>query len=332
MKQSPKPVIKIKFVGFWVGFDVQSNFITELLKKHYTLEFSDEPQYLFSSCFSDEYMDYDCVRIFYTGENFFPDFNMFDYAMGLDYLDMGDRYIRFNQFLLPQYRNDYEHMLRKHEQPLHALEQKEGFASMVVSSGRACAKQRDMIFDKLSEYQFVASGGRYRNNIGMPEGVPDKLEFQKKYKFALCFENCKHPGYLTEKLLQAFAAEAIPIYWGDPLADKVFSEKAFINCNKFESLDDVLMQVKAINENDELYLEMLRTPALLPASENLWDRQYKELEAWLVNIIEQPIDSAYRRSKVGFQHSYEEKMCDWRNVYRKKQRREHIINRIFRRK
>ena len=87
-----------------------------------------------------------------------------------------------------------------------------------------------------------------------------------------------------------------------------------------------------IDTNDELYLKMLKTPALLQGQNDLWDKQYAELENWLINIINHPYEKAFRRARIGFQQSYENRMCQWRDWYKKKQRYEHIINRIFRRK
>ena len=65
------------------------------------------------------------------------------------------------------------------------------------------------MFEALSWYQQVSSGGRYKNNIGGP--VDDKLKFQRKHKFVIAFENTATPGYTTEKIIGAFAAGAVPI-------------------------------------------------------------------------------------------------------------------------
>jgi hypothetical protein len=44
----------------------------------------------------------------------------------------------------------------------------------------------------------------------------DKIAVASRYRFALVMENQRQPGYITEKLLDAFAAGAVPIYWGAP--------------------------------------------------------------------------------------------------------------------
>jgi hypothetical protein len=91
------------------------------------------------------------------------------------------------------------------------------------------------LFEALSKYKRVNSGGRWMNNVGGP--VADKMTFDRRHKFSIACENSASPGYTTEKLVQAFAAKTIPIYWGDPLVSRVFNTKAFINVNDFASVD-----------------------------------------------------------------------------------------------
>ena len=130
--------IKIKFTGFWPGFNSESNFIINSLRRSFNVVLSDDPEYLFSSCFSDEYLKYDCVRIFYTGENLCPDFNAFDYGIGYDYMEFGDRYCRFPNYLMEdEYGKDVSLMLTKQERcsQENFLQGKTGFCSFVVSKG-----------------------------------------------------------------------------------------------------------------------------------------------------------------------------------------------------
>jgi len=49
------------------------------------------------------------------------------------------------------------------------------------------------------------------------------------YKFVLCMENESSPYYMTEKILNAYAAGALPIYWGDrSLASKLFMDGSYV--------------------------------------------------------------------------------------------------------
>ena len=74
---------------------------------------------------------------------------------------------------------------------------------------------RDELFEYLSQYKLVDSGGRHKNNIG--GSIDDKFLFQQQYKFSIAYENSSTPGYTTEKIIQALAAgTSEPIYWGNP--------------------------------------------------------------------------------------------------------------------
>ena len=251
-----KKHIRIRFVDFWDDFVPENNIFYQLLSEHYEVELSDTPDYLFCSVFGEEHLRYDCVKIFYTGENQCPDFNLYDYAIGFEHLSLGDRYMRLPIYYLNRYQRYFRLMQDKHVKP---ITEKEAFCSFVYSNDRASAV-REQFFDQLSEYKKVSSGGRYRNNIGGP--VEDKLEFELKHKFSFSFENSSYPGYCTEKLVQSFAAQTVPIYWGDPTAAETFNKEAFINCLDYSSWDEVLEAVKRVDADPELYEQMLKTPAL----------------------------------------------------------------------
>lgn len=92
-----KPVKRVKYVGFWTDFDPREFFITHILQEKYELIECEEPDYIICSTFGKlpyEYCAYPQVRIFYSGENFSPDFNLVDYAIGSDNIQFGDRYFR----------------------------------------------------------------------------------------------------------------------------------------------------------------------------------------------------------------------------------------------
>lgn len=288
--------IKVKFVGVWREFEVRKNFIHDILEKRYEVEISEEPEYIFYSVFSDDYLKYDGIRIFFTGENYCPDFNVCDYALGFDHLEFEDRYLRFPLFYL--YEEDLKLALKKHRAEKDILAQKTGFCSFVYSNQNA-DPFRTEFFERLCEYKKVDSGGRFLNNIG--ETVENKLSFEKQHKFSIAFENSSHNGYGTEKLLQSFAAETVPIYWGNPFIEKDFNKNAFLNCHNFHSVEDIIEAVKKIDQDDELYYTMLREPVF---GEEKPQEMFKKLEGFFYHIIEQPYEQAFRRnrSQWGLEH------------------------------
>lgn len=304
-----KKHIRVKFIDFWDDFVPEKSLFYQLLSEKYELELSDTPDYLFCSVFGDEHLHYDCVKIFYTGENQCPDFNLYDYAIGFERLTLGDRYFRLPIYYL--YSNDFSAMQVKHE--IVDLKGKTDFCSFVYSNNNA-SPHREEFFDKLSEYKTISSGGRYRNNVGGP--VADKLQFQLTHKFSIAFENSSYPGYCTEKLVQSFAAQTIPIYWGDEFVGETFNERAFINCHRFSSWDEVIAEVRRVDADDKLCLQMLQEPALKYPIEDSRVNTLKRLMDFLSQIIDQPIEKATRYNRYYWGKRYIHRMQNYAKAYR----------------
>lgn len=298
-----KRKITVKFVDFWKSFEPEKSIFLQVLREKYEIVLSDEADYIFYSSFGDDILnepDGKAIKIYYIGENQSPDFNLCDYAMAFEHMTLGDRYFRLPDYYNSDfYRRETEMMEKKHLgiESIASLG-KTGFCSFVVSNAKG-AKERQEMMEILNKYKTVSSGGKFMNNVGGP--VPDKIAFEKKHKFSICFDNCKYRGYTTEKIVEAFAAQTIPIYWGDPEVSKVFNPKAFINVMDFPSLQDAADYIQKVDIDDELYLSMLKEPALL-FDEDTYGNTRKRLAEWLYHIIDQPKEGA-RRTGDGFWHT-----------------------------
>lgn len=292
--------IKVNFTDFWDVFDPNNNFIMDALKKHFEVEISDNPDFVFCSTFGRKYLKYSCARIYYTGENILPDFNLVDYGLGFQDIDFYDRYLRLPHYVL--YPRDCELALKKHMLSDAECNKKTKFCNYVISNALS-DKARDEMIAVLDSYKHVDSGGRYKNNVGGP--VADKIEFQKGYKFTMAFENTSSRGYTTEKIVQAFASSTIPIYWGNPDIASEFNEKAFINCHNYESFEDVLEAIKKIDDDDEAFLGMLKEPCVLPEGDAQRFLNENYLSDYLFQICSQDPKAAVRRNTV-YQGAYYE--------------------------
>ena len=93
-----------------------------------------------------------------------------------------------------------------------------------------------------------------------------KREVQKKYKFSIAFENRSFPGYITEKIWDAFISGTIPIYWGCPEVSNFFNPASFVNCHDYASFSDVVERIKEIDNDPELYKSYINAPLILPNS------------------------------------------------------------------
>lgn len=246
--------IKIHFCDFWKEHTFENDFFVNILKNKYEIvEDSKDPDFVLCSCFGREYEKYSCPRIFYSGENLTADFNVYDYAIGFDYLDFGKRYLR-----VPVYY--FLSKLRNRAQMPNNPQNRE-FCSFLYSNGAYCDEIRIDFFKKLSKYKKINSSGALLNNTG--KRVRDKISYLNNFKFTIAFENSCAPGYITEKICDAFIAATVPIYWGDPLAKEEFNPEAFIFANDCKNLDELAERVIEIDNNDELYLKMLNAPKVL---------------------------------------------------------------------
>ena len=281
---SMKKKITINFVDFAKDFDNKNNDFVRILSNWFEVVISEHPDYLFYSNFGYKHTKYNCIKIYFTGENTVPDFNLCDYAIGFSEMTFNDRYLRYPLYKLFQYRKDLELALSKDN--IYKTTKKDLFCSFVVSNDNGM-KEREAFFKQLCKYKTVSSGGRYLNNIGGP--VKDKLEFQSKHKFSIAFENTSSAGYTTEKIVQAFASGSIPIYFGNPNISKEFNENSFINCHHYNNFEEVINRIKEIDNDDVLYNKII--------SEKITNCDLlseKELEEFLLHIFSQDLDKAKR--------------------------------------
>jgi hypothetical protein len=60
------------------------------------------------------------------------------------------------------------------------------------------------------------------------------------YKFSVVVENNNEPHYFTEKIVDCFLSECVPIYWGTPTIGQFFNSDGFFIFNSLEELDNIL--------------------------------------------------------------------------------------------
>lgn len=283
--------INICFVDFWTKFNVVDNFIYKILSKRYNVVISQDPKYLFYSDYGFDHIKFDCVKIFFTGENTVPDFNFCDYAIGPHFIKFPDRYIRVP---LSGIRKEYKKVLNKECNNNSLLNRK--FCNFVYSNINSADPFRMVFFEKLSEYKKVDSGGLIHNNIGGL--VRDKISFLSQYKFTVSFENSSVEGYTSEKILAPMLVNSIPIYWGNPKVEIDFNEESFINIKdkSFDSLNKAIEAIKFLDENDEEYLKMLSKPWIRPEQ---YINYEKKVSDFLYFIIDQPYRLSKRRGDFG---------------------------------
>jgi hypothetical protein len=56
------------------------------------------------------------------------------------------------------------------------------------------------------------------------------------------------------------AARCLPIYWGNPLIDREFNPKSFLNYFDFRDEDALIERIVALDESDALYRQYMAEP------------------------------------------------------------------------
>ena len=108
--------IKVSFNGWWDSFDAHQNLIFNILSKHYNVELcsADRANYSICSLYKKDFISASGVRIFYTAEAVSADYTLFDYFIGFDNMEFGDRYIMVPNYIMNmKYQNSKKMMIIK---------------------------------------------------------------------------------------------------------------------------------------------------------------------------------------------------------------------------
>ena len=307
-----KRTVKVKFVGFWGGVVPEKTRIHIDLSRFYNVELSEEPDYIICSCFPPyyEYCKYPQVRIMDSGENYIPDLNLVDYAICRYPVSLLDRCFYHPGCI--DFRGRFISLVeRKREFTPDILKEKPYFANFIAGHESENAVRGDF-YKRLSQYKRVESPGSYLNN--MPDGMTvnwrdgSKPEFQRKCKFTLCFESTKHGGFVTEKITDAFFSDTIPVYYGSEEVFSVFNREAFIYCPSRDAFEETVQRIVELDGDDEKYVEMLNKPIFNTDFD--YYGHMEEYYSFLKHIFDQPIEQAYRRSRVYVPHDHEQYLLE----------------------
>lgn len=326
--------IKINFCGFWNSFKKDNNLFYILLSRHFNVVISDNPDFVICSNRGKpfEYMKYDCVRIVFMGENLSPDFTVFDYAIGFDYIEFSDRYFRLPFAFFFDDAKPWIFKKKSMDEAKEILLKKKYFCNFIYGH-KSSHNNRERLFKMLSEYKEVISPGRYLNNTGSNGcSWAEKYRYLEQSKFTIAGDSISYPGFITEKIIQPFQHNSIPIYFGNPQINEEINEKAFVWCksSRDEEIKAVVERVKYLDTHDDAYLEMLMQYPLL--SEDYLENLYKRLESFLVNIFSQSPNQARRRIRYyaadtheSYLREYMKKHSKSKLIYRTKDSLKRII-------
>ncbi|STQ87022.1 glycosyltransferase family 10 domain-containing protein [Helicobacter muridarum] len=313
-----KKTISMRIVDWW-NEENEENFYSEqiikILAKRYNIVYSSKPDFLIFGPFGKNHLKYDCVRIFITGENIRTDWNIADYGIDFDFIEFGDRHLCLPLFMWCI--KDLILSAIKHNRSQEFMDKKKKFCGFLASNPNG-AKHREELFHAICKYKKVDSGGKWLNNIGGTVGdrykdfSSPKAQWLPQYKFNLCPENSSHLGYTTEKIVQAYANGCVPIYWGDwSLCNKqyakdkfIFNPKSFINAHNFDSIEDLVDEIRRIDNDDYAYFNMLKEPAFIDISlgnKSLINESKENITKWVRDIGElhsKDLDLIYENNNI----------------------------------
>lgn len=83
--------------------------------------------------------------------------------------------------------------------------------------------------------------------------VADKLELISNYKYSICFENVVQPGYITEKIIDCFAAGVVPIYLGAPDIENFIPKDSFIDMRSCLDFSDLERRLRDVSPDQWLH-------------------------------------------------------------------------------
>jgi alpha(1,3/1,4) fucosyltransferase len=206
------------------------------------------------------------VRIVFTGESRDIDYSNCDFSLSFDQDHPKSIYLPLWVLFIDWFKTGDMYYCGLSEiigRPKVTTIDKTHFCGFVASNS---VLFRNAFVTKLSQqYKQVTCAGAALNNHPRIAGSMGraKIIFQQRCKFVIAFENRSRKGYITEKLLHAFQSRAIPIYWGCKTVSQYFNPRAFINCHAYGSLDEVLAEIKRLDNDDDAYLEMLNQPVFI---------------------------------------------------------------------
>ena len=209
----------------------------------------------------------------FIGENIRPSFTHYSHSLSFDWDNYGGRnhrlplwYSRLAWDGFEQKPRHNNHLNHGHEQliPIRQLTQsrkldissKDKFCALIANNPEGL---RINLYNSISKYKQVDGYGNMFNNPLRKS----KFAILPEYKFCLCPENSVYDGYVTEKLIDAYAGGTVPIYSGDVSVDCDFNTWAFFNYQEKLDMDLTVKYVHQLDIDNERYKQIYEQPLLL---------------------------------------------------------------------
>jgi hypothetical protein len=229
--------------------------------------------------------------IMYIGENVRPSFVNYNYSLSFDYDTYGGRNFRLPLWWSRLAWPGFEQKPRRVGANNHGYEQlinigsltrprvldlkaKDKFCAMIAGNPEGL---RINMFNSISQYKPVHGyGNMFGNSLRK-----SKFAVLPEYKFCLCPENSVYDGYVTEKLIDAYAGLTVPLYSGDVSVINDFNYEAFLNYQDARDMEYFVANVKDLDENLEFYQTTYEQPLLTK------EPSLNEALAFVYNVVKE---------------------------------------------
>ena len=192
------------------------------------------------------------INVWWTGENIRPPLHLdYDYFLSFDRDDFGGRNVYFPLWYLDYYWGFGEKFCPRIGLDVKADELSKPRRLIKERSGFACAfigHLHPIRFEAVRQLAEIGKVDVFGKSVGKP--VDSKYSIASKYKYTICFENDVYPGYVTEKLLDAYYCDTVPIYWGDLGLQDVINHGSHLNLHDFSTLDSFKEKIASLKVDD----------------------------------------------------------------------------------
>ena len=294
-KEGQKKVIRLHAVNLNSKEEFRRTLLWYLQDKFIIVFDQDNPDYLVYNVFGlDEYnKKYDnCIKIAVYTENTIPDLSMCDYALGHAHISYSDRYYTLPFCFIRRLNETKNLYLTKIRKAVIKKPRRKKFCAALITNVLSYIADffRLKFIDELNKYKLVDMGGNYKNNVG--GRVKNKMKFLLDYKFSIAMENTNGDGYVSEKIIDAFASGTIPIYYGSYMIDEYINPKSYILVKGPEDMKEKIEYIKKIDNDDSLYESIIREKVYI--DKTMLKKALKEQSDFWIHIFEQDKDKAKR--------------------------------------
>lgn len=166
------------------------------------------------------------------------------------------RYYRFLRFFGGRYHRILTHNSRMLQHCPNAVFVHHGGSFLKTPFPSACPKDR--LVSIIASRKRTTRGQALRHRIAdwatktnldlsrygyAYQPLENKADGHSRYMFSVVIENCREPGYFSEKLIDSLLCESIPIYWGAPDVSHFFDPRGMIICQTETDIRSALANV-----------------------------------------------------------------------------------------